>query len=89
MKLAVAYKRPDETTSQTDEYTIGNAALCAPNDDLLFLSALIETAMILHNSTYLQDVDPEHVLDILNSLDLSADPTRAEFKALVQKIFGR
>ena len=58
------------------------------NDDLRFLSALIETAMILHNSTYLRDVDLEHVLDILNSLDLSADPTRTEFKKLVQKLVG-
>ncbi len=86
MKLAVAYKRMNETASQINEYSIGNPACCEPDPDLVFLSALIETAMILHGSAYLQDVNFENVLDLLNSLDLSEYPERAEFKALIQRL---
>ncbi len=88
MKLAVRYKRPGEQTSLLNEYGIGCASVKEPDADLLFQISLIETCMYLHNSKYLADIDLHHILSILNPMDLTAHPDRAEFRELLRKIGG-
>lgn len=87
MVLAVRYKRPGETASQRNEYGIGFSSYTeGPDDELRFMEAVIETAMILHSSKYLKDIDISHILGILDSLDLSSAPDRAEFRNLVRTL---
>lgn len=88
MTLAVRYKRPGETASQLNEYPIGSGAVCMPDSDFLFQTAVIETAMILHGSKYLNDINLDSVLSVLESIDLSSAPDRSEFRDLVRKIAG-
>ena len=89
MKLAVRYKRPGESESQLNEYGIGKAEVCEPDDEFRFQSAVILTAMVLHNSQYLNDIDLDNVLELLNSLDLSSAPDRSEFRDLVRELGTR
>ena len=50
---------------------------------------MILTAMVLHNSQYLNDIDLDNVLELLNSLDLSSAPDRSEFRDLVRELGTR
>ena len=88
MNLGVVYKRPNESTSQTpNNYAIGaNSLTSTPSEDLQFISCLIQTCMILHNSRYLGDITLDGtVLEILHSLDLTA-PERVELEELLNKL---
>lgn len=86
MTLAVAYKRPNETASQVNEYQIGKASCGEMTEDLQFITALIETAMLLHNSAYAGDITLAGVAETLSATDLSSYPDRAEFYSLLQKL---
>ena len=88
MTLKVRYKPIGASESTENQYPIGATSQKEPDADFRFITAVIETAMVLHNSKYLGDINLHNVLDILNSLDLSSAPARAEFKALIQKIGG-
>ena len=88
MNLGVVYKLPNESASQPpNNYSIGASSLTSiPSADLQFISCLIQTCMILHNSRYLNDsVTPSGILETLQALDLS-DPERAEFCALIDRL---
>ena len=88
MNLGVVYKLPSESVSQPpNNYSIGAASLTStPSEDLQFISCLIQTCMILHNSRYLGDITLDGtVLELLHSLDLTA-PERMEFEELLNKL---
>ena len=86
MTLKVRYKPNGAADSVENQYPIGKKDQKEPTDDFRFITAVIETAMIFHNSKYLGDINLHNVLDILNQLDLSEQPLRQEFKSLIQKI---
>ena len=87
LKLAVRYKNPGETQSLLNEYELGATNLSATvSEDMKFLSCLIQTVMILHQSRYANGATLEGILETLNSLDLTAHPDRAEFRALIDKL---
>ena len=87
MTLAVRYKNPGEDASRLNEYKLGSSLLVDTlTDDMKFLSCVIQTTMILHNSRYLNGTTLASVLETLNSLDLSAHPDRAEFRELIDKL---
>lgn len=89
LELAVNYKLPDEQTSVLPNlYNIGYADYIAtPDDDRTFMIAVIETCMLLHNSKYLPEGFALHdVLNLLDSIDLSNSPERAEFRTLLNKL---
>ena len=87
MKLAVRYKNPGETMSLLDEYDLGKEHLRnSASEDIQFLTCVIETVMILHDSKYKNDLTLSDVLEELNALDLTAHPEREEFKNLIQKL---
>ena len=89
LELAVNYKLPDEDTSVLPNlYKVGYADFTdAPNDDRIFMAAVIETCMLLHNSDYLpEDFGIADILESLNAIDLSAHPERVEFRELLVKL---
>lgn len=87
LKLAVRYKNPGETQSLLNEYALGAANLSATvSEDMKYLCCLIQTVMVLHQSRYLNDMTLGGILETLNSLDLSAHPDRAEFRALIDQL---
>ena len=87
LKLAVRYKNPGETQSLLNEYALGATNLSeSVSEDMQFLTCLIQTVMILHQSRYANGATLEGVLETLNALDLSAYPDRAEFRALIDKL---
>lgn len=88
--LAMRYKLPEATESTLKEHSLGGALLTEiPSEEHRFLCAVIETTMILNGSVYNQkQITLPMVLDSLNSMDLSADPDRQEFKSLIGKLIG-
>lgn len=89
MTLAVRHKLPDSDTSTLKEYAIGESAYTGEvNDDMKFISCLIQTVMLLHNSKYANGYTLQGVLETLDGLDLAAYPDRAEFRELVRALVG-
>jgi Ca-activated chloride channel family protein len=88
MTLKVRYKPIGTTESVENEYSIGKNDQKEPDGDFKFITAVIKTAMILHNSKYLGDIDLQNVLDTLDPSALTEDVYREEFKELIQEIKG-
>lgn len=86
---AVRYKSPD--TSDIEQYEI--IEFCGkdniseiPTRDMAFISALVETALLLRNSQYKGTANIENVVTRLRSLDLSDNEYMLEFRSLAEKI---
>ncbi|MBQ2734844.1 MAG: von Willebrand factor type A domain-containing protein [Clostridia bacterium] len=87
MMLAIRHKAPGETVSQEHNYAIGAQNLPGEvREDTAFISCVIRTVMILHNSKYAKNLSLIDVLEDLQALDLSDHPDRAEFRDLIAKI---
>ena len=89
MTLDVRYKEPGtEMSMPTETFPIGKAHYTETLDeDMLFVCSVIQTVMLLHNSTYAPDgLSIAGILETLNALDLSSHPDRAEFRDLLTRI---
>ncbi len=88
MSLGLRYKRPGEDVSIPRSYDLFTPPFPEVlSEDLLFITCVIQTVMLIQNSSYLTpDITIQSVLNTLNSLDLSAHPDRMEFKTLVEQI---
>ena len=89
MTLDVRYKEPGaEMSMPTETFPIGKAHYTeTPDEDMLFVCSVIQTVMLLHNSTYAPDgLSIAGILETLNALDLSSHPDRAEFRDLLTRI---
>ena len=86
LSLAVRHKAPGETQSQLSEYSIGNEQFGDASDDVKFMCAVIETAMLLHESEHLVDISLENIISSLDELDLSNDIYKEEFRELLKKL---
>lgn len=86
--LAVNYKKPGEIASGNgNQYQIGTAQIQeTAGADMQFLSCVIRTAMLLHESPYLDDTVLSDIVSDLKALDLSAYPDRMEFCTLLEKL---
>lgn len=83
--LAVRYKRPATTLSLLNEYSIGSDDYSkTDSDDIRFICCLIQTCMILHKSTYAEDITVADIIQELDSMDMSKHPERAEFCDLLR-----
>ncbi len=89
MTLATRHKRPGETISLLNEYSIGANERTEAGEDEIFLSCVIELCMILHESKYIGERTMEGIYDTLCELDLAAYPERAEFRELVGTLAGK
>lgn len=83
-ELSIRYKEPDGTKSILEEEKFGIEVLKDGSDDTFkFISAVVETSMILHESEYIGDIGLDNVLDTLNSIELD-DEYKEQFKMLIK-----
>ena len=86
--LGVRYKDPDGTKSRAEDTAIGRAALThTPDTNFQFACAVIETAMLLHESEYIGEVTLSDVQTALEALPLT-DEYQKQFRTLVDKLNG-
>lgn len=83
--LRVRHKKPGESLSLLNEYFVTNLEETADEDEK-FLTAVIETCMLLHGSAHLGDLTLADVIRDLDALDLSEYPERAEFRVLLNQL---
>ena len=81
------YKNPGELTALQNDYIIKNdVATEDPSDDFKFASAVIVTAMLLHDSEYIdKEITLDYVKDTLKELELN-DFYKEEFRNLIKKL---
>ena len=89
MKLSVRYKEPDGIRSELEERSFGIEAFTdRPDDNFKFISAVIETAMVLHDSEYIGEVTLYDVVDTLTSIELD-DEYKEQFLLLIKALAGK
>ncbi len=86
MTLAVRYKNPGEPIARENSYTIGyDDRTSGEDEDMQFITALIEFTMLLRDSEYANGVTLESIIEKLDGMKLD-DPYRAEFRELVKML---
>ena len=88
LNISVRYKDPDTNVQQDDLVKPLNEAdvTGAPDEDLLFISAVVEAALVMRNSEYKGEASLANVIARLQGIaGLSGDPYKAEFLTLMQK----
>lgn len=84
IELDVRYKAPDGDKSSLEEYSFGREVLTnAPSDNFKFITAVIETSMIIHESEYIGDITLENIKSELNAIPLSSDEYKEQFRSLI------
>lgn len=89
LDAAIRYKSPDtaDTTQYEIKATCGASNICtAPTRDMQFISALVETSLLLRSSRYKGEANMASVTARLAALDLSDNPYMQEFRTLATKI---
>ncbi|MBE6639271.1 MAG: VWA domain-containing protein [Ruminococcaceae bacterium] len=87
MTLGVRYKTPDGNKSEEQNYTFGKEVFTSsPDDNFKFVCAVIETSMILHESKFIGNITLSDVKSVLDSLPLSEDAYKAQFKKLIEQL---
>ena len=85
MILRVRYKNPGESLSLLNEYTLGNEMIKAtPSTDTRFITAVIETCMLLHNSQYAKGITLTTIYDSIKGLDLGGNSYKEEFREMIK-----
>ena len=84
-KLSVRYKDPGDIAAKQNDYDITRDMLDGgEGDDLEFACAVIMTAMLLHNSEYLdKSVGLDFVAEYISELDLEGDSYKEEFALIM------
>lgn len=86
MKLTVKWKHPEQYEVNTREYGIGRAHYTEQmDDDMLFASAIIETAMLLHKSEYAGNASLDSVMELLDRMQ-EKDLYQKEFEGLIETL---
>ncbi|MBR2388634.1 MAG: VWA domain-containing protein [Clostridia bacterium] len=89
MELDVRYKEPDGEKSKLEEYNFGIEVLTdKPDDNFKFITAVIETSMIIHDSEYIGEITLEDVKAQLDELKLSSDEYKEQFRTLIQSLIN-
>ncbi len=85
MTLAIRYKDPGATEGKQNDYVITSDSIVeSASDDFKFASAVIVTAMLLHDSEYLDEgITLEYVKTTLAGLTLS-DFYKQEFRDMIK-----
>ena len=84
VELDVRYKAPDGEKSNLEEYNFGAEVLTnAPSDNFKFITAVIETSMIIHESEYIGEITLEDVKAALDAIPLSSDEYKEQFRSLI------
>lgn len=86
MTLRVRYKNPGESLSLLNEYKLGDEIINAePTADTRFITAVIETCMLLHGSEYADDITLDGILEDLDALILE-DSYKEEFREIIRNL---
>lgn len=93
LKVSVRYKDPDINSSEVKEisrYASQADITGQPGDDQLFISAVVEVALILRDSKYKGTANLNSVIERLEGISsLENDPYKSEFLNLVKLLKGR
>lgn len=84
MKLNIRYKDPSSNKSKLVSHNISSAHNEKLSDDFVFISSVVETAMLLNKSKYLGSTSINTVRKQLSSITLSKE--QEEFKTLVNTL---
>ncbi len=79
------YKADEDDYSQSLSVSTG-LAFDDPDDDTVFMSAVIKTVMILQKSEHIGKLTVNDVLADLREMNFEGHPEREEFRALLEKI---
>ena len=87
LDLDIRYKYPGESESQliSGEIDIGSTVPAADDADFVFIAAVAEFSMILHESEYTDAASLQRIYETLKVLKLD-DPYRQEFRDLIAKL---
>ena len=89
MELDVRYKDPDGEKSKLEEYSFGKEIVTdTPDDNFKFITAVIETSMIIHKSEFIGETTLEDVKAELDTLRLSSDEYKEQFRSLIQNLIN-
>lgn len=89
LDAAIRYKSPNVADQEQLEIKVScgkNNIYATPTRDMAFISALVETCLLLRNSQYKGTADMTNVNSRLEALDLSDDTYMQEFRTLAIKI---
>lgn len=89
LDAAIRYKSPNVADEEQLEIKVScakNNIHTTPTRDMAFISALVETCLLLRNSQYKGTADMTNVNSRLAEMDLSDDPYMEEFRELAIKI---
>ncbi len=87
--LRVRYKTPGHPLSQLNEYGIdGIWKPAEPSDDMVFITAVLQTAALLRNRDYAGDVTLEGIALSINGLTLN-DSYKEEFREILGTLILR
>ena len=82
--LAVRWKEPEGSESILREYAIDLSSVSeSPSYEFRFAVCVIETAMLLHESKYIDDITLVDIIRELEAMDLT-DNTKNEFLSLLK-----
>lgn len=87
--LSVRYKQPGEQQSQLREYVFDSEIACDADDEAIFICAVIETSLLIHNSKYITaDSGIGSISDIVAQLRdcRLADEYQQQFYELLKKL---
>lgn len=91
LKVSIRYKDPKALAGAADKIfeiqTVVSAVTDLPNDDIKFISAVVEAALVMRNSQYKGTASLQSAITRLESIEnLSADPYKTEFLTLMKLI---
>jgi len=90
LKIDLRYKDPDIINEQEYEiitYCNGDDITDTPDNDIIFISSVIEFALIVRNSIYMKDANFDSVKLRLQSLEgVAGDPYKSEFVELINNL---
>jgi Ca-activated chloride channel family protein len=80
---AVRFKVPE--TGDPREISLDISKVTEPDDDVIFISAIVESALIMRNSEHKDSASIDSVISRLESLSLEDDEYKSEFLELMKK----
>jgi Ca-activated chloride channel family protein len=85
LKASVRYKDPSDNADREISRTVDS--LSEANADILFISAVVEAALVMRESVYKGNASIQNVIARLETIEaLSTDPYKAEFLELMNKL---
>ncbi len=88
LNVSVKYKNPDiaDNTERMLSQNVGFGNIVTPTDDIKFISAVVEAALIMRKSTFKGTANIDNVIARLNSVtNLNDNPYKKEFLQLMLK----